>query len=342
MVTEIPDFNIRHLNTFRMNVKCGKLIEYTDKSDLPGIISGIGDGKFLHIGSGSNLLFTGDCDITLLHSRILDVEYRNEGGEVMVRAGAGVVMDELIEQTCAAGLWGLENLSGIPGEAGASAVQNVGAYGVEAKDVIDNVECYDTLTGKFVTFQVGECSYGYRSSMFKSPEHKGRYIVTYVTYRLSSTPKPILSYGHVCSRINQDEPLTPMTMRNIIINMRNEKLPDVNRVGSAGSFFKNPVVSDDAFQRFMSDVSGKYPELPEPPHYRQGENIKLSAAWLIDKAGLKGTECGGAAVWHTQPLVIVNNSGNATPDDVLKLESQIIDKVKDKFGIVLSPEVEHI
>lgn len=343
MITTLSDFNIRHLNTFRMNISVGKLIEYTSATDLPAVFLEVGDAPYLSIGAGSNLLFLGDFSGVLLHSGILDLEMVNESDStVLVRAGSGIEMDKLIGQTCQAGLWGLENLSGIPGEVGASAVQNVGAYGVEVKDVIKEVECYDTLEKRFVVMPVSECHYGYRSSVFKRPDLKNRYIITHVTYRLSRIPCPVLTYGNLKSRFAIGETLTPEMLRNTIISIRDEKLPSVELFGSAGSFFKNPVVSQADYDSLVDRVAKTLGQEIVPPAYKVNDGYKLSAAWLIDKAGLKGISHKGAATWHTQPLVIINKSGKATPSDILELETIIIRKVQDLFGITLSPEVEHI
>lgn len=343
MITTLSDFNIRHLNTFRMDVSVGRLIEYTSASDLPAIFSDMADQYYLSIGSGSNLLFLGDFPGIILHSRILDVEMIDESEEtVLVRAGAGVEMDSLIAQTCQAGLWGLENLSGIPGEVGASAVQNVGAYGVEAKDVIKEVECYDSIEKRFITIPVAECQYGYRTSVFKDPSNKGRYVITYVSFRLSRTPKPMLSYGDLKMRLNSGQGITPENVRDTIIDIRKEKLPSVDLYGSAGSFFKNPIVSQTEYESFNKRVAAIFGCETAAPAFKTANGYKLSAAWLIDKAGLKGFSHKGAATWNTQPLVIVNMSGKASPSDVLDLEKIIVTRVQNLFGITLSPEVEHI
>lgn len=343
MITELTDFNIRHANTFRMDITCLNWIEYTSADDLPIIFSNMCTKDFKCIGAGSNLLFLSDYPATLLHSRILDATSRiDENGDLIIRAGAGIEMDALAEQTCQNCLWGLENLSGIPGEVGASAVQNVGAYGVEAKDVIESVECYDTIERKFKTLSNQDCGFDYRMSIFKKPENKNRYVVTYVNYRLSAKAKPVLEYGNLKKLFAEKTSLTPMQIREAIINTRKEKLPAVELVGSAGSFFKNPVVSAAEYKNFKARVAEACGDGIESPHFETPAGIKLSAAWMIDKAGLKGIGMGGAATWQTQPLVIVNSSSKATPEEIVALEHHIISEVEKKFGITLSPEVEHI
>lgn len=344
MVTELENFNIKAYNTFGMDVKCRKWIEYTEATDIPHIVASLERERFVTIGAGSNLLFTGDYNGALLHSRILDMEVNHgpEADTYLITAGAGITMDNLIEQTVSAGLWGLENLSGIPGEVGSSAVQNVGAYGVEAKDVIESVKCYDIQDKKFVEFKKSELDYGYRTSLFKTARVKGRYIITYVVFRLSSTPAPILDYGHVRDRVPQGAVLTPALLREVIMQMRNEKLPQVEKVGSAGSFFKNPVISRDAYEMLLDRISAELGEGIVPPHFDMPDGIKVPAAWLIDKAGLKGIKMGNAATWTSQPLVIVNATGSASPSEIISLENYIIETIDNKFGIRLTPEVEHI
>lgn len=345
MVVAQTDFNLKPFNTFRMDVKCSEWVEYTEADDLPGIFARRRDIAVKHIGAGSNILFLGDFDGTILHSRILDIEScPGEGGVMLVRAGAGVTLDALIESCAASGLWGLENLSGIPGEVGSSAVQNVGAYGVEAGDLIAKVECYDTVTSEFVTFSRDDCRFGYRNSMFKKSENAGRYVITYVTFELRFNGDPRLDYGNLRGCFSDDElgRLTPMPVRQAVMDVRASKLPSVETVGSAGSFFKNPVITREEFGR-LADLSVRlFGSDVRVPHYDLGENIKIPAAWLIDRCGMKGFRLGNAAVWQSQPLVIVNATGTATPDEIMALEQAVIDAVRSRFGITLSPEVEHV
>lgn len=338
MITSLPEFNLKQYNTFRMDVKCDCRVEFTAPEDLYEIFSQIESNQWKCVGACSNILFKQDYHGWLLHSRIMDMTMQScDNGDVLVRAGSGIVMDALIEQTAAAGLWGLENLSGIPGEVGAAAVQNVGAYGVEAKDAIVTVECFDTVQRSMVRFDNSECHYGYRTSRFKSNPDAGRYVITHVTFKLSSKPYPVLDYGHVKSRLESDAVLTPMLLRETIMAMRAEKLPEVDKVGSAGSYFKNPVISNDQFEAFLQLCAGT-----NPPYYQTDEGVKVPAAWLIDNSGLKGFELGEAATWHNQPLVIVNARGNATPSDIIALEQYVVETVKNKFGITLLPEVEKV
>jgi UDP-N-acetylmuramate dehydrogenase len=252
----------------------------------------------------------------------------------------------------------VETLSYIPGEVGASAVQNIGAYGVEVKDVIHKVYCYDTLEEEFVSFSVEECGYGYRDSIFKNPEIKGRYIVTHVVFTLSRDPRPVLDYGHLkaeiercceerSSRHSEERSdvgiLTPALIRKVIIKIRKEKLPEPSVVGSAGSFFKNPVISLEHFSRIESAAKAEHGPDYKVPHYDLPDGtVKVPAAWMIEQCGWKGKRSGGAAVWDKQPLVLVNYTGNAYPEEIIGLEKRIIASVKAKFGVDLHPEVEHV
>ena len=299
-----------------------------------------------HIGGGSNLLFTGDFPGTVLHSAIRHIDVISDSDdEVLVRVGAGVEFDKLCEWAARRGLWGPENLSHIPGEAGAAAVQNIGAYGVEAKDIIREVRAFDLVSRKFLTFSVEECNYGYRDSFFKSPEGKDRYIITGIVFAFRRNGSPILEYGNLRETLLSRCPCpTPSDVRETIISIRRTKLPEVGEVGSAGSFFKNPVVSREVFDNVVR-VSGR--DEASVPHYPVpvpgGEPwVKIPAAWLIDQCGWKGAVRGGAGVWPSQPLVIINASGDASPEEILALEVCIRMSVSDRFGIVLSPEVEHI
>ncbi len=302
--------------------------------------------RLKHIGGGSNLLFTGDFPGTVLHSAIRHIDVISDSDdEVLVRVGAGVEFDKLCEWAAGRGLWGPENLSHIPGEAGAAAVQNIGAYGVEAKDIIREVRAFDLVSRKFLTFSVEECNYGYRDSFFKSPEGKDRYIITGIVFAFRRNGSPILEYGNLRETLLSRCPCpTPSDVRETIISIRRTKLPEVGEVGSAGSFFKNPVVSREVFDNVVR-VSGR--DEASVPHYPVpgpgGEPwVKIPAAWLIDQCGWKGAVRGGAGVWPSQPLVIINASGEASPEEILALEECIRMCVSDRFGIVLSPEVEHI
>ena len=344
--------DLTKMNTFGMKVKARCFMEYDSVADLVDIEFEELARPVLHIGGGSNLLFTDDFKGTVLHSKIDFIEIIDESQEVLVSVGAGVVFDDFCAWAANEGLWGVENLSYIPGEVGASAVQNIGAYGVEVKDVIRKVYCYDTLEEEFTSFDVDECGYGYRDSIFKNPEIKGRFIVTHVVFALSREPKPRLDYGHLkeavdCHFERNDggvgKSLTPALIRKVIIRIRKEKLPEPSVMGSAGSFFKNPVISREHFEKIEAAAKAEYGPDYKVPHYDLPDGlVKIPAAWMIEQCGWKGRRSGGAAVWDKQPLVIVNYTGEAYPEEIIGLEKRIIASVKAKFDIELHPEVEHI
>ena len=374
--------DLTKMNTFGMKVKARCFIEYDSVADLVDIEFEELARPVLHIGGGSNLLFTDDFKGTVLHSKIDFIEILDKchsipeapafagsgtpypgvrkcllhtngtlsadfkpSNEVLVSVGAGVVFDDFCAWAAKEGLWGVENLSYIPGEVGASAVQNIGAYGVEVKDVIRRVYCYDTVEEEFVNFSVEECGYGYRDSIFKDPEVKGRYIVTHVVFALSRVPQPKLEYGHLKDAFAEvaSSSLTPDLIRKTIIKIRKEKLPEPSVKGSAGSFFKNPVISVADFQRIEASAKAELGADYMVPHYDLPDGtVKVPAAWMIEQCGWKGKRSGGAAVWDKQPLVIVNHTGEAYPEEIVGLEKRIIASVRTKFGVELSPEVEHV
>lgn len=324
-------------NTFGMDVKAEQFITYDTVDELVAVLATLrGSAKrILHIGSGSNLLFTSDFDGVILHSNIKFIEYvSHDSQEVLVRAGSGVVWDDLCAEMARNNYYGSENLSYIPGEVGAAAVQNIGAYGVELESIIQEVETIEVATGKPRFFQASECAYGYRDSIFKNSLH-GQYIVTAVVFRLSVIPVVHLDYGQLQDLRGQEPTPTAQAIRDAVIAIRRSKLPEPDELGSAGSFFKNPVVPLAVYQ----DIAASYSDVP---HYVvDEEHIKIPAAWLIDQCGWKGKRHGGAAVYEKQPLILVNN-GQATPRDIIELAAQIQQSVHNKFGIHIHPEVNYI
>ena len=323
--------------------------------------------------------------------------WSTDGYSVLVTIDAGTVFDDFCAWAASEGLWGPENLSLIPGECGASAVQNIGAYGVEAKNIIADIRAWDRMEGRFVHIDPATCAYGYRTSKFKT-EWKGRFIITAVTYRLSRTPQPRLDYGGLRKALDlkgldlvhgksglgaisgggpgpgsvpqntpgaivggpgpgdkktprpesgwtwskEVESLTPKIIRQTIIDIRNAKLPDPAVTGSAGSFFCNPVISKEHFERIVAMAKAENGPDYTVPHFEVGDQVKVPAAWMIEQCGFKGKRLGGAQVYQNQPLVIVNASGEATPEEIIGLETQIIRTIESKYGITLHPEVEHV
>ena len=319
-------------NTFGLPAKAKIFAEYSSVEELRALLEQYKGEPLLHIGAGSNLLFTKDFDGVILHSAMRRARCVSEDADyVWIEAENGLVLDELIAQLCDMGISGLENLSYIPGEVGASAVQNVGAYGVEAKDVIESVRAVSIADGAERIFSNAECQYGYRDSIFKN-SLRGKYIITHVVYRLNKHFEPKLNYGNLSSEVGSDP--TPMSVREAVIRIRQQKLPEVSELGSAGSFFKNPIVPREVYEAIAAQDE-------KVPHYEQEGGIKIPAAWLIEQCGWKGKMMGGAQCYEKQPLVLVNRN-NATPEDIVNLAAAICKDVKEKFGITISPEVNYI
>ena len=339
MITRIQDYDLSSRNTFRMRVRCALFVEVTAEEDLQALDWEALPQPVMVMGGGSNLLFTGNFPGTVLHFADKSPFSLSDGDFVTVPAG--VVFDDFCAWAAAEGLWGPENLSLIPGECGASAIQNIGAYGVEAKDILADIRAWDRLEGRFVHIDPADCRYGYRTSRFKT-EWKGRFVITAVTYRLSRVPRPKLDYGGIRKALEGAGTLTPQLIRETIIGIRNQKLPDPAVTGSAGSFFCNPVISREHFERIVAIARQDNGEDYQVPHYVTPEGIKVPAAWMIEQCGLKGVRKGGAQVYQHQPLVIVNASGEATPEEIIGLEQQVIETIATKYGITLHPEVEHV
>ena len=338
--------DLTSLTTFGIPVRARWYAEYSSEKELLWLSrqEEFTSGNVLHIGGGSNLLFLHDYDGLVLRSAIRDiVRYDKSESVSYVIAGAGVKWTDFVDFCLQQNLAGAENLAGIPGDVGAAPVQNVGAYGVEAADIIAGITCFDTFTRSVVRIAPEDCAFAYRDSKFKN-EWKGRYFVLKVAFRLVPGGMPQhLEYGPLKSL---SERLGRMpSIREVaeeVISIRNSKLPDPAVIGSAGSFFKNPEIRKRYHQE-LEELSGiKIPCHTLPPDPESGvERVKLNAAWLIDQAGLKGTRIGGAQVYPQQPLVIVN-TGNATAEDVEKLASLVERQVRRKFYIHLFREVNYI
>lgn len=322
---------LRH-NTFGIDAKCKRFIEYSSVEEAQQVAEMITDADqpLLISGGGSNLLLTGDYNGTVLHSGIRFLEQTDE---CHVRCGSGFIWDDVVDYCVANNLYGAENLSIIPGEVGASAVQNIGAYGAEAKDLIECVEAVEIETGQICRFTNTECAYSYRQSKFKHA-WKNRFLITAVTYKLSKTYNPKLDYGNIRVALAAkgiDNP-TAMQLRETIIDIRNAKLPDPKVLGNAGSFFMNPVVPTHKYNQLAQQYVGM-------PHYTiDSEYEKIPAGWLIEQCGWKGKALGKAAVHNKQALVLVN-CGGATGSEVVQLYKTIQHDVKQKFDIEIKPEV---
>ena len=340
MIIRHEAYDLSAQNTFGMKVSCRLYVEVTEPEDLLTLDFDALPQPLFVMGGGSNLLFTGDFPGTVLHLCNKGCHSERSEESVLVRVAAGVVFDDFCAWAASEGLWGPENLSLIPGEVGASAVQNIGAYGVEAKDIIETVHAFDRQERRFVDIPGADCGYGYRTSLFKTA-WKGRYIINAVTFRLSTVPQPKLDYGGVRKALGDREP-APQVIRDTIIEIREQKLPDPKEIGSAGSFFCNPVIDRDHFERIVAIAKAENGPEYEVPHYDVGEKVKVPAAWMIDQCGFKGMRLGGAQVYPKQPLVIVNATGTATPEEIIALEQRVIGTIRDKYGIELHPEVEHV
>lgn len=326
------DYSLKARNTFGVDAKAAIFVEYDSVEELNNLIlNGTITTPCLHIGEGSNLLFLSDYKGMILHSCIKGIEVISEDDEtVSVRVGAGVLWDDFVAYCVDNAWYGVENLSLIPGEVGASAVQNIGAYGVEVKDLISSVETINLL-GEECVFSIDECEYAYRSSLFKRPEMKQTF-VTYVTYCLSKKEHYSLDYGAIRHEIDKYPSIDLKTIRQLIITIRQNKLPDPRKLGNAGSFFVNPIVPDMQFETLRKVYA-------DIPCYRMdSEHVKIPAGWLIEQCGWKGQSLGPVAVYDKQALVLVNKGG-ATGADVLALSVAIQNSVRAKFGIDIYPEV---
>ena len=326
--------SLKEHNTFGMDVKADRMVEWSTPDELKAVLKDL-ERPILMIGGGSNLLFMDDFRGTVLHSTVNSIDVLGYTDDhIHVRVGSGVVWDDFVAWCTVNGYWGVENLSAIPGEVGASAVQNIGAYGVEAKDVIETVQTICLADGSERDFSNAECCYGYRQSIFKN-ELKGQYAVAYVIFNLSKTPQPRLGYGALEQEVERLGGPSLENIRQAVTAIRAGKLPDPKVLGNAGSFFMNPVISEQDFNR----IKGIYPDVPSYP--APDGKIKVPAGWLIEKSGWKGRSLGPAAVYDKQALVLVNRGG-ATGADIKLLADTIIGDVAGKFGIILSTEVNYI
>lgn len=335
---ELYNCSLLPYNTFGMDVKASRFVEYASVEELRGLWNAEREAvaRALHIGGGSNLLFASDYEGLILHSAIKGYTVVKETEEeVEVRVGAGEVWDDFVAYTVANGWYGAENLSLIPGEVGASAVQNIGAYGVEAKDLIVSVDTFGLETGEKRRFMREECRYAYRESVFKQ-ELKGKYAVTFVTYRLKKHPVFHLEYGNIRAELEKQGCQVDLeNVRRIIIAIRQAKLPDPKVLGNAGSFFMNPVVPKMQFEALLA-------QYPDMPHYPVDDaHVKIPAGWMIDRCGWKGKRVGHAGVHEKQALVLVN-CGGATGKEVMHLAEEIVASVRERFGVTIRPEVNYI
>ena len=321
---------VRIANTLGLDAFAENYFEYDGEEQLAACLQHA-PKPWLPVGGGSNLLFSKPAvEGSVFRCTDTSWEASRGNGYVRVRVGAGMCWDDFVQLCVDNGWYGAENLSLIPGDVGAAAVQNIGAYGAEAGSLVSSVEAFDTVKGVSRVFFPDECCYAYRSSLFKKSGK--RYFVLKVVFKLSLVPSFSLEYGNLAARI-EGEP-TLQKVRDAVIATRQSKLPDPEVIGSAGSFFMNPVVSEDVF----AALQDRYPDMP---HYPAAGGVKLSAGWLIDRSGCKSMTVGDAGVYEKHALIIVNR-GHATAADIIRLAEDITAKVEAQFGVRLQPEVETV
>ena len=332
MIREFHQISLRGRNSFGVDQRAARLVEFETAEDLRTFFAAGIPGRWTVLAGGNNILFTEDYDGVLLTPVARQIALlSDDGDEVRLRVEAGVEWDDLVEWAGERGLWGIENLSLIPGKAGSAPVQNIGAYGCEAKDAIRRVEMYCVETGNLLTLDAAHCGFGYRESVFKH-DLKGRVIITAIEIRLSHTPRPKLGYGDVEREVEARGGATLRNIREAICSIRRAKLPDPAVLGNAGSFFKNPVVEAPVAERLLA-------EYPDMPHYAAPEGrIKLAAGWLIDRAGMKGYRAAALPALAPEALVLVNHGG-ATGGEVIAFARTVQAKVREKFGIEIDTEV---
>lgn len=333
MIREFYDINLQPRNSFGVVQRAARLVEFERAEELHALFCENAPTRWYILSGGNNILFTADYDGVLLSPVCRDISIlREEGDQVIVRAEAGVEWDDLVEWAVQRELWGIENLSLIPGKVGAAPVQNIGAYGCEAKDVVERVHmfCVESLT--MLSLEAGHCDFGYRESIFKHAL-RGKVIITAVDIRLSRIAAPHLGYGDVEREVEARGGATLRNIREAICAIRRAKLPDPAVRGNAGSFFKNPVVDLPTADR----LKAAHPDMPIYPAQEQGK-AKLAAGWLIDQAGLKGYCEGNVGVHERQALVLVN-LGGATGGEVIRFARMIQERVRAQFGIEIDMEV---
>lgn len=332
MIREFSDIDLSDRNSFHVRQRAARLVEFETADDLKAFFANGVPAKWMVLAGGNNILFTRDYDGVLLTPRATSIDVAAESSEaVVVRVAAGVEWDDLAAWAVERDLWGLENLSLIPGKVGAAPVQNIGAYGAEAKDTIQSVEMFCVDTCNTLILSKEHCAFGYRESVFKHAL-RGRVVITAVTFRLSRIPRPELGYGDLLRETEARGGVTLRNIREAVCAIRRSKLPDTAVLGNAGSFFKNPVVESAAAERLRA----AYPDMPL---YPAGEgHAKLAAGWLIERAGMKGCREGAVGVHERQALVLVNYGG-ASGDDVLALARKVQEAVRTKFGVEIAAEV---
>lgn len=331
--------SLRAFNTFGIDVKSRFFAKVTTVDELKKALTSeeAKQCELLFLGGGSNMLLKSDLDFFVIKLELDGIDLMEEDEHsVLVRSGAGVVWHDFVMHTLDQDWFGLENLSLIPGSVGASPIQNIGAYGVEIKDRFEYLEALNLKTLQIERFDLADCKFGYRESVFKRAL-KGKYVITSVFYRLSKTPAINTSYGIINQQLEEMKILnpTPKDVSDAVIAIRQSKLPDPKEIGNSGSFFKNPIVD-----RSLADqIKTKYPEMPSYPV--DDRSVKLAAGWLIEQAGWKGKQIDNYGVHKKQALVLVNYGG-ATGQQIYQLSEDIIRSVQEIFGVQLEREVNII
>lgn len=334
-MTVTENASLRSFNTFGVEARARHLTEFASLSQLEQLAreTPAFEQNHLFLGGGSNVLFTRDFDGWVLLNRIPGVEVVEENeSHVWLKVGAGVGWHELVMHSVSNGWGGIENLSLIPGKCGAAPMQNIGAYGVEIKDVFDRLQAYHIRDRAVVDFSLSECQFGYRESVFKNKE-KGNFAILNITLRLDKNPKINTGYGAITSELEALGVHNPSVadVSRAVMNIRQSKLPDPAVLGNAGSFFKNPLVTAAK----ANELRWKFPDMVA---YAQPDGVKLAAGWLIEKAGMKGLSMGNCGVHDRQALVLVNHGG-ASGNEIFTLSEAVISKVQAVFGVRLEREV---
>ncbi len=329
--------DLKSYNTFGISVLCNEFATFSSRDEISELLAQKESKELLILGGGSNVLFTKNFQGIVLKNEIKGVSLISETeSDVIVKCGAGEQWHTFVLRMIEKNYAGIENLSLIPGSVGASPMQNIGAYGVEIKDVFHSLEAFHIPTGEIHTFDAKDCAFGYRESVFKRAL-KNQYIITSVSFKLAKNGKVNTSYGAIESelvKMNVSNP-TIRDISNAVISIRSSKLPDPKKIGNAGSFFKNPVIEKTQLENVLTIY-------PDAPHYPAGnEHVKIAAGWLIEKCGWKGKTLGTCGVHSLQALVLVNYGGS-TGQEVLNLSTQIIQDVHNTFGIELEREVNII
>jgi UDP-N-acetylmuramate dehydrogenase len=335
------NISLKPYNTFGIDAKARFFTTFSNTSQLEERLSAatleLPTPKCLILGGGSNILLTKDFDGLVLKNEIRGIEVVKEDAEhVYIKAGAGENWHQFVLYCVQNNYAGIENLSLIPGNVGASPMQNIGAYGVEIKEVFEELDAFHIQDKSVVKFSVSDCAFGYRESVFKN-KYRGRFVITSVTYRLNKTPKFHTSYGAVQQELEKMgvQELSIQAVSQAVINIRSSKLPDPKEIGNAGSFFKNPQIVKEDFQQLKQ----LYPHIPSFPV--DDLHTKVPAGWLIEQCGWKGYRNGDAGCYPKQALVLVNY-GSASGKEIFDLSEAILQSVKSKFGIELEREVNII